>query len=122
MSTDYYTDTPSEQKERLRKIKSRKHRRNEPEIVIEDDGEPERSTLLLPTSETRYGECQRPSYEKPFVCYDNTPIIFGKLKGKNHEILKQPEWANYCEWIIRQGSEFKFQGTRTYILENVNLE
>lgn len=112
MSTEYHTDTPIEQKERLRKIKSRKVRRNEPEIVIEEEPCDDRSDEEL--SETRY--------DKPFVCYDNTPIIFGKLKGKNHSILKQPEWANYCEWIIRQGSEFKYQGTRTYIIDNLNLE
>ena len=106
MPTEYHIDTPTEQKERLLKIKSRKIRRNEPEMVIVEED--------LPASETRY--------DKPFVCYDNTPIIFGKLKGKNHSILKQKEWANYCEWIIRQGSEFKYQGTRTYIIDNVTLE
>ena len=115
MSTEYYEDTPTEQKERLLKIKSRKVRKT---VKLPDPRppppEPERKVYpAMPASETRY--------DTVFVCYDNTPIIFGKLKGKHHSILKQPEWANYCEWIIKQGEEFKYQGTRTYIIDNVDL-
>jgi hypothetical protein len=62
------------------------------------------------------------TYDTPFVCRDNTPIIFGKLKGKPHSILKDPTWSSYSKWIIDQGSEFRYQPTRQYILENVNIE
>ena len=115
MSTDieYYTDTPSrsessptQQKERLMKIKSRKIKK----------------TMTLPDPRPPPAEPERKVYDTVFVCYDDTKIIFGKLKGKNHSILKQKEWANYCEWIIKQGEDFKFQGTRVYIIDNVNLE
>ena len=122
MSTEYYEDSPTQQKERLMKIKSRKTKKA---ITLPssqqglpdprpEPPEPERKVYpAMPASETRY--------DTVFVCYDNTPIIFGKLKGKHHSILKQPEWANYCEWIIKQGAEFKYQGTRTYIIDNVDL-
>ena len=108
MSVEYYEDTPTKQRERLQKIKSRKFRKD----PIEEEEQP--VYPAMPASETRY--------DKPFVCYDDTPIIFGKLKGKKHSILKQPEWVNYCEWIIRQGSDFKYQSTRTYIIENVKIK
>ena len=107
MDTDieYHTDTPTQQRERLMKIKSRKVRK----------------TVTLPGPKPPPPEPERKTYETVFVCYDTTPIIFGKLKGKHHSILKQAEWANYCEWIIKQGGEFKYQGTRTYIIDNVDL-
>jgi hypothetical protein len=105
MSTEYYTDTPTQQKERLMKIKSRKVRK----------------AITLPDPRPEPQEQERKVYDTVFICYDNTPIIFGKLKEKHHSILKQPEWANYCEWIIKQGAEFKYQGTRTYIIDNVDL-
>lgn len=48
----------------------------------------------------------------------STPIPFGKLKGKEHkELLKQVN-ENYREWIIKQGSEFKYSDTRQYIIDN----
>ena len=106
MSTEYYEDTPTEQKERLLKIKSRKVRK----------------TVTLPDPRPEPPEPERKVYDTVFVCYDTTPIIFGKLKGKHHSILKQPEWKKYCQWVVKQGNEFRYQPTRTYILENVNLE
>jgi len=113
MSTEYYTDTPTQQKERLMKIKSRKIKRA---ITLPS------SQQGLPDPRPEPPEPERKVYDTVFVCYDNTPIIFGKLKGKHHSILKQPEWGNYCEWIIKQGSEeFRYQATRTYIIDNVDL-
>ena len=113
MSTEYYEDTPTEQKERLLKIKSRKVRKT---VKLPS------SQRGLPDPRPSPPEPERKTYDTVFVCYDNTPIIFGKLKGKHHSILKQPEWANYCEWIIKQGSEeFRYQATRTYIIDNVDL-
>ena len=47
---------------------------------------------------------------------DNSPIGFGKLKSKSHLVLKNPEWKSYCQWIIKQGSEFRYNSTRDYIL------
>ena len=70
MSTDieYYTDTPTQQKERLMKIKSRKIKK----------------TMTLPDPRHPVPEPERKVYDTVFVCYDDTKIIFGKLKGKNH--------------------------------------
>ena len=105
----YDTDSPIQRKERLLKIQKKvKLVRKEPveQPVEQPEQQPERKV-----------------YDTVFVCYDSTPIIFGKLKGKRHDILKQPEWKNYCQWIVKQGDvEFRYQGTRTYILQNINLE
>ena len=61
-------------------------------------------------------------YNTEFVCYHNTPIIFGKLKGKPHSILKEEAWKPYATWVKNQGDEFRYQPTRQYILNNVPLE
>ena len=58
-------------------------------------------------------------YDTPFVCRDDTPIIFGKLKGKPHSILKDPDWKDYSKWIFNQGEEFRYAPTREYIIKNV---
>ena len=113
----YDTDSPTQRRERLMKIKSRKIRKT----VTLPDPRPE-PPPKQPEQPEQPVE-QRKVYDTVFVCYDSTPIIFGKLKGKRHDILKQPEWKNYCQWIVKQGDvEFRYQGTRTYILQNINLE
>lgn len=63
---------------------------------------------------------EKKTYTKPYVCYDKTPIIFGKLKGKEHSILKKDEWKDYGLWIVNQGEDFKYPATRDYILKNVS--
>ena len=48
----------------------------------------------------------------------DTPIGFGKLRGKPHkELLKQVN-DNYKTWIVNQGDDFKYNDTRQYILDN----
>lgn len=69
--------------------------------------------MPLPNSE------EKKTYTSKFVCHDKTPIIFGKLKGKPHSILKQEEWKDYGLWIVNQGEDFKYPSTRKYILDNV---
>lgn len=49
---------------------------------------------------------------------NDTPIGFGKLRGKPHKELLKSVNENYREWIVKQGSEFKYCDTRQYILEN----
>ena len=54
----------------------------------------------------------------PYEINHTTEIPFGKLKGKEHkELLKQVN-ENYREWILKQGSEFKYSDTRQYIIDN----
>lgn len=50
--------------------------------------------------------------------HNDTIIGFGKLKGKKHKELLKSVNQNYKDWIIKQGSEFKYSDTRNYILEN----
>ena len=111
----YDTDSPTQRRERLMKIKSRKIRKT---VTLPDPRPVPEQPVEQPEQQP-----ERKVYDTVFVCYDSTPIIFGKLKGKRHDILKQPEWKNYCQWIVKQGDvEFRYQGTRTYILQNINLE
>ena len=72
-------------------------------------------------SPTNQSPTTNQKYDNPFVCYDNTKIIFGKLKGKPHSILKEENWKKYAMWIKNQGDEFRYQPTREYILNNVSL-
>lgn len=55
-------------------------------------------------------------YDKPFVAYDNTPIMFGKFKGKPHSILKDPENMRYVSWIL--GLKDFGETTKQYIRDN----
>ena len=48
----------------------------------------------------------------------DTPIGFGKLRGKPHKELLKTVNENYKNWIINQGDEFKYGDTRQYILDN----
>jgi hypothetical protein len=54
-----------------------------------------------------------------FKVKDDTPIGFGKLRGKPHKELLKTTNENYKKWIIDQGPEFKYCLTRNYILENM---
>jgi hypothetical protein len=49
-----------------------------------------------------------PFEKTEFVCYDNTIIKFGKLKGKMHSELLKPENLNYANWIMNQNKNDKF--------------
>lgn len=60
-------------------------------------------------------------YDTEFVCYDDTLIGWGKLKGKPHSILKQEEWGDYARWCVDQGESFKCKSTQSYIINNVSL-
>ena len=48
----------------------------------------------------------------------DTLIGFGKLKGKPHRELLKTINEQYADWIIKQGSEFKYNTTRDYIIKN----
>lgn len=50
---------------------------------------------------------------------NDTPIGFGKLKGKPHKDLLKQCNENYRDWIINQGVDFKYSSTRQYILDNI---
>jgi len=49
-----------------------------------------------------------PFEKTEFVCYDNTIIRFGKLKGRPHSELLKPENLNYANWIMNQNKNEKF--------------
>lgn len=51
---------------------------------------------------------ESPFEKSEFVCYDNTIIKFGKLKGKMHSDLLKPENINYANWILNQNNNDKF--------------
>lgn len=51
---------------------------------------------------------ENPIKKSEFVCYDNTIIPFGKLKGKMHQELLKPENLNYANWILNQNTNDKF--------------
>jgi hypothetical protein len=55
---------------------------------------------------------QKKQYDKPYVCNDNSKIIFGKYKGSKHEVLKDD--LKYCEWILSTEEDFA-QPTKAYI-------
>jgi hypothetical protein len=76
------------------------------------------SKRLLPTSPP-----EKKTYDTPFEVHDNTPIGFGKLKGKPHSILQNPEWKSYCGWMMNQSNnpDWRFTSTTDYIDQNVSL-
>lgn len=63
-------------------------------------------------------------FETPFVVSDNSPIGFGKLRGKKHSILKEKEWRSYCGWIMNQSknADWRYTGTSVYIEQNVEYD
>jgi len=60
------------------------------------------------TKEVVDSDEDNPFEKTEFVCYDNTIIKFGKLKGKMHSELLKPENANYANWIMNQNKNDKF--------------
>lgn len=63
-------------------------------------------------------------YTEDYKVVDDTPIGFGKLKGKPHSTLLQDEWNDYCVWLIDQSSdpsEFRYQSTRKYVLDRCEI-
>ena len=63
-----------------------------------------------------------PTHTTPFVVSKNTPIGFGKLKGKPHEVLLQPIWSSYSKWIFDQGPDFRYKNTRDWLITQLSLE
>lgn len=62
----------------------------------------------IETKEQVDSDEDNPFEKSEFVCYDNTIIKFGKLKGKMHSELLKPENANYANWIMNQNKNDKF--------------
>ena len=54
---------------------------------------------------------------RTFLVHNKTPVGFGKLKGKPHSDFLLPSNARYRQWVIDQGSEFRYKDTRNYILK-----
>lgn len=69
-------------------------------------------TKTTPKIETKTADIESdedsPFKKTEFVCYDNTIIKFGKLKGKMHSELLKPENLNYANWILNQNKNEKF--------------
>ena len=45
-------------------------------------------------------------------------LEWGKLKGSPHKDLLKNYNSNYASWIVQQGTDFRYQDTRKYIIEN----
>ena len=45
-------------------------------------------------------------------------LEWGKLKGSPHKDLLKNYNSNYASWILQQGTDFRYQDTRKYIIEN----
>lgn len=56
-------------------------------------------------------------YDKPFTVSGNTPLGFGKLKGKPHNDLLLPDNAKYAKWILDQGEGFRYNSTREWVMK-----
>lgn len=61
---------------------------------------------------------EKPKYDTPYVCKDDSTIFFGKHKGKPHSILKEPENHKYCQWLLQTEEGFA-DSTKVYIQNNV---
>lgn len=55
---------------------------------------------------------------KTFTINKNTPIGWGKHKGKPHSDLLLPENKSYAKWICDQGSDFRYSSSRDWIIAN----
>lgn len=53
-----------------------------------------------------------------FEVNDETIIGWGKLKGKQHKELLKKSSESYCNWILSQGSLFRYKASRDYIIQN----
>ena len=49
---------------------------------------------------------------------DESIIEWGKMKGNPHKNLLKSCNSNYAAWIVDQGTDFRYQDTRKYIIEN----
>ena len=56
-----------------------------------------------------------PHLKKEFIATENTPIYFGKLKGKTHKELNN----DYVKWILNTEENFA-SATKTF-LKSKNL-
>tara|TARA_R110000772_G_scaffold12924_5_gene38700 strand:- start:572 stop:778 length:207 start_codon:yes stop_codon:yes gene_type:complete len=52
-----------------------------------------------------------------YIVRDDSPINFGKLRGKPHSVLLYPENSKYREWIL--GLEDFAVPTKRYLIENM---
>lgn len=56
--------------------------------------------------------------QKSFTVNGNTLIGWGKLKGKPHSSFLKKENENYKNWVLNQGSEFRYNSSRNWIICN----
>jgi hypothetical protein len=47
-----------------------------------------------------------PHLKKEFVATENSPIYFGKFKGKTHKELLKVENRDYVKWILNTEENF----------------
>jgi hypothetical protein len=60
-----------------------------------------------------------PHLKKEFIATENSPIYFGKLKGKTHKELLKHENKDYVKWILNTEENFA-SATKTF-LKSKNL-
>ena len=58
-----------------------------------------------------------PHLKKEFIATENSPIYFGKFKGKTHKELLKPENKDYVKWILNTEENFA-TATKTFLKSN----
>lgn len=61
-----------------------------------------------------------PHLKKEFIATENSPLYFGKFKGKTHKELLKPENKDYVKWILQTDENFA-TATKTF-LKSKNLK
>lgn len=56
-------------------------------------------------------------YDTPFNVTGNTPIGFGKFRGKPHNDLLLSDNAKYAKWMIDQGEGFRYSSSRAWLMK-----
>ena len=60
--------------------------------------------------------------KKPYNVTSFTKIGWGKLKGLPHSEFLKKENANYTRWVVNQGDEFRYNNSRNWILQNLEIQ
>ena len=65
------------------------------------------SKLLKMKNETSPPESEQPKYTTPYKVSGNSPINFGKFKGKTHsEVFLDPNNYDYIKWLMMTPEDF----------------
>lgn len=57
--------------------------------------------------------------KNPYRVTGLSKVGWGKLKGQKHTAFLKEENRNYANWVINQGSDFRYSNTRNWLLKNL---